>query len=143
VTYYPGLLADEFAGMEDGEVGDSADVVAGGEVLVLVGVYLEDYGLASHFFCGAGDLRSGGSAGTAPVGPEVDEDRDSGALDDLVEDGGVDLEWLVKGWEGILAGAATSGVGEMVGGETIFLAAGLAGSDRRHWGGSCRLDCGC
>ncbi len=51
-----GLLLDELAGGEDGEVGDAAHGEACGQLLVFVGVDLEDDGLAGHVLCRAGDL---------------------------------------------------------------------------------------
>ena len=80
------LLFDELAVLEDGEVGDAAHVVTRGEFGVRVGVYLEDDGVAGEVGGGAGYLGGGGSAGSAPVGPEVYENRDAGALDYLVEE---------------------------------------------------------
>ena len=64
---------------------------------------------------GAGYLGRGRAAGTAPVGPEVDEDGDAGVLDDVVEEFGVGLDGLVEGREGVFAGSATAGVGEVLG----------------------------
>ena len=100
---------------------------------MLVGIDLEDDGLAGHVLCGARDLGGGGAAGAAPVGPEVDEDGDARALDDLVEERGVDLQGLVERGKGVFAGAASAGVGEVICGDAVFLATAVAGSDRRHW----------
>jgi hypothetical protein len=88
------LLLDELAGLEDGEVWDAAHVVAGRELRVALGVYFDDDGFSGHICRGFGYFGGGGPAGTAPLGPEVDEDGNGGALDDLVKERCVDLEGL-------------------------------------------------
>jgi hypothetical protein len=91
-----GLLADELAGREDGEVGDAAYVVTRCELLIAVGIDFEDDGVAREVLSGACDLGCGCAAGSAPVGPEVHEDRNAGALDDLVEERCIYLQGLVE-----------------------------------------------
>ena len=81
---------------------------------------------------GAGYFRGGGAAGAAPVGPEVDEDGNAGVLDDVVEEFGVGLEGLVERREGVFAGSATAGVGEVLGSNAVLLAAVFAGCDDGH-----------
>src|ERR1019366_913696 len=65
-----GLLEDGATVGEDDEVGDAADLEAGGELGVGFGVDFEDESLACHVGGGAGDFGGGGAAGSAPVGPE-------------------------------------------------------------------------
>lgn len=132
VAYESGLLGDELAGVEDGEVGDATDVVAGGELRVLLGVDLEDEGAAGGVGGGLLDLGGGHAAGAAPVGPEVDEDGDAGVLDDLVEERGVGGDGLVDGRERVFAVAASAGVGEVVGRDTVLLSAVRTGGDEGH-----------
>ena len=127
-----GLLLHELAVGEDGEVGDAANVVAGGELGVGFGVDFEDDGAAGGLFGGFGDVGGGHAAGAAPGGPEVDEDGDLGVAEDFVEEGGVGGDGLGDGREGLLAGAATAGVGEVGGGGAVFGAAVGAGADERH-----------
>src|SRR5678815_416805 len=105
------LLGDEFAGVEDGKVRDSAHVVPSGEFVVLLGVDLEDEGTALRVDRGLFDLGGGHAAGTAPLGPEVHEDRNAGILDDLVEQGSVGGDRLVDGSELVFAVAAAASVG--------------------------------
>ena len=98
-----GLLGDELSAVEDGEVRDSADVVTGGELAVLLGVDLEDEGTSLGVGGGLLHFRGRHAAGSAPLGPEVDEDGDTGVLDDLVEESDVCGDGLVNGREIILA----------------------------------------
>jgi hypothetical protein len=132
VIDYASLLFDEFAGREDSEVRDAAYVIACGKLLVFVGVDFENHGLAGEVFCGARNFRGCGAAGTAPVGPKVDEDGYARALDDFVEECGVDLQGFVKRGEWVFACTAPASVRQMVCGYTVFLATGGAGSDGRH-----------
>ena len=132
VTDEAGLLLDEMACGEDGEVGDTADVVASGQLGVALGVDLEDEGLPGHVGGGAGDLGGGGAAGATPLGPEVDEDGDAGVAEDVVEEGEVDGERLAEWWEGVFAGSAAAGVGEVVGVDAVLLLAVFTGSDDGH-----------
>jgi hypothetical protein len=127
-----GLLLDEAAVREDGEVGDAAHVVAGGELRVGFGVDLEDEAAAGDFACGVLDVRGGHAAGTTPGGPEVDEHGDAGVGDDVVEERGVGGDGLGDGRERLLAGAAAAGVGEVSCGDAVFGAAAGAGADDRH-----------
>jgi hypothetical protein len=71
-------------------------------------------------------------AGPAPIGPEVNQDGNAGGLDNLVEQGGVDLQRLVYWRQRSLARAASAGVGEVVCAYSVLLAAVLTGSDRWH-----------
>ncbi len=132
VTDESGLLLDEAACGEDGEVGDTADVVARGQLGVALGIDLENEGLTGHVGGGAGDLGGGGAAGATPLGPEVDEDGDAGVADDVVEESEVDGEWLVERWEGIFAGTAAAGIGEVVGVDAVLLLTVFTGSDDGH-----------
>jgi hypothetical protein len=90
------LLFDKLAGEKNGEVRDAAYGKSCSELLVFVGVNFENDGVARHILCGARDLGGGGSARAAPFGPEIDEDRNAGALDNLVEECGIDLQWFVE-----------------------------------------------
>jgi hypothetical protein len=128
-----GLLFDELAGGENGEVGYTAYGVPCGQLLVFVRVDFKDDGVACHFLSRTCDLGCSGATGAAPVGPEVDKNRNAGALDDLVEERGVDLQGFIERWEWIFARAASTSVREVIGGETVFLAAAFAGSYDRHW----------
>jgi hypothetical protein len=128
-----GLLFDELAGGEDGEVRDASYRVPRGQVLIFIGVDFEDDSVACHFLCRARNFRCGGATGTAPVGPEVDQNRDAGTLNDLVEESGVDLQGFIERWKLIFARAASTGVREVIGREAIFLTAAFAGSYDRHW----------
>jgi hypothetical protein len=127
-----GLLEDGCAVREDDEVGDTAHLKAGRELGICLGVDLEDDGFAGHIGGGAGDLRGCGSAGTAPGCPEVDEDGDLRVPGDVVEEGGVGGQGLGERWKRGLAGAAAAGVGEVLGGDTVFLLAVSAGADDGH-----------
>jgi hypothetical protein len=92
----PGLLFYKLAGGEDGEVWDAAYVVAGSELLVPVSIDFKNYSLAGQVFRGLCDLGGGGVAGAAPVSPEVDEDGNTRALNDLVEERRIYLERFVE-----------------------------------------------
>jgi hypothetical protein len=126
------LLFDEFAGGKDSEVGDTSYGVPCGELLVFIGVDLENYGVAGHFPCGARDLRCSSATGAAPICPEVDEDRNARALDDFVEECSVNLKRLIKRRERSFARPASASIRQMARGETVFLTTLLAGPYRRH-----------
>jgi hypothetical protein len=100
--------------------------------VVLLGVYFEDDGVASHVGGGAGDFGCGHAAGTAPVCPEIDQNRDGCGLCDLVEEFGVDLDGLVDGRERVFALAATAGVSQMFCSDAVFAATVFAGADDGH-----------
>ena len=128
----PGLLLDELACGKDREVGDTPYRVSCRELLIFVGVDFENDGVTGHILCRACDLGCSGATGSAPVGPEVHEDRNAGALDDLVEERGVDLQGFIERSEWIFARAASASVREVIGSEAVFLAAAFAGSYDRH-----------
>jgi hypothetical protein len=100
--------------------------------VILLGVYLEDDGLAGHVGGGAGDFRGGHAAGTAPVGPEVDQNGNGCGLSDFVEELGVDGKGFVDGREGIFAFAAAAGVCQMFCSDAVFAATVFAGADDGH-----------
>jgi hypothetical protein len=132
VTNNSGLLFDELSSGEDSEVRDAAYSEPCCELLVLVSVDLEDDGLTRHVPCGTRDFWGGGSTRAAPVSPEVDQDGNTRALDNLVEEGSVDRYRFVKRGQRSLAGATTSGVRQVVRRDAVLLAAALADSYRRH-----------
>lgn len=129
VAYGAGLFAEKFAFGEDHEVGDAAHVVAGGELGIGVGFYFEYEGLAGGFGGGAGDFGRSGAAGTAPGGPEVNENGDAGFANDFVEESGVGVDGFVDWRERLFAGTAAARVSEVCGGNAIFCAAVRASSD--------------
>jgi hypothetical protein len=81
-----GLLVDQLAAMEDNEIGDAADVVAGSELRILFGVDFEDEGTTGCAGGGLSYLGLSDSARTAPVGPEIDEHRNGRLGEDLIEE---------------------------------------------------------
>jgi hypothetical protein len=89
------LLANEFSGMKDSEIWDAAHVIPCGEMLILVRVDLQDNRLSSHLLSRESHLWSGGPAWSAPIGPEVDENRNPRTLNNLIKKDGVDRQWLV------------------------------------------------
>ncbi len=134
MTDHSSLLANKLTCMEDGEIGDTANVIAGRKLLVLVGVDLQDDGSSGHIFCGPGDLRSCRPARPAPIRPEVDQDGDAGVSHNLVEQDCIHRKRLIERWKGILARAATSGICKVIGGKAVFLTTAVAGSNRGHRG---------
>ena len=127
-----GLLLDELSSGEDGEVRDATYRETCGELLVLIGVDLEDEGLTRHVLCGARDLWSGGATWAAPVCPEIDQDGNARVLDDFVEECSVHLQGFVEWRQRRFACTATTGVRQVGGGDAIFLAASFAHSYHRH-----------
>jgi hypothetical protein len=73
MTDYSGLLAYELAGGEDSEVRDSTDIESGGQLLLLVGVDLQNDGASRHISRCSCDLRSCRVTGSTPFSPEIDE----------------------------------------------------------------------
>jgi hypothetical protein len=127
-----GLLKDGAAAGEDDEIGDAADLKAGGELGVGFGIDFKDQGFTCHVGGSTGDFRGGGAAGAAPVGPEVDKDGDGRVLDDLVEEGGVSGQRFGERRERGLAGAAFAGVAEVPGGDAVLFLTVGAGADHGH-----------
>jgi hypothetical protein len=132
VTNNSGLLLDELSGGEDGKVRDAAYGEPSGELLVLIGVDLEDEGATHHVLCGARDLWGGGATRSAPISPEVDQDGNARVLDNLVKERSIDLHGFVERWQRGFACAATARVRQMVRSDAVFLATVLAYSYRRH-----------
>lgn len=126
-----GLLELQIAAREDGEIRNALDVVAGGEFGELLGVDLEDDGLACEVVGDLGHMRCGHAAGAAPGCPEIDEDGDFAVADDLVELRGADGQRLGDGRQRLLAGAAAARVGEVIGGDSVGFSAGRTVSDHR------------
>lgn len=85
------MLELEPAVGEDSEIGDALDTVTGSEIGVAFGIDLEDDGAAGELAGGLGDVGRSHAAGSAPGGPEIDEDRDFALADNLIEFGGVDF----------------------------------------------------
>jgi hypothetical protein len=85
VTHNSGLLPDKLSGGEYAEVRDATYAEPCGELLVPIGVDLEDEGLARHILCSARHLWSGGATRAAPVSPDIDKDRTARVLNDFVE----------------------------------------------------------
>jgi hypothetical protein len=127
-----GLLPDQLAGGKDGKVRNAADGVPRSELLVAIRVDLEDYSLTRHLFCRTGDLRSRSAAWSAPVRPEVDENGNSGALDNLIEEFSINRQRFVKRRQRGLTRTASARIRKMIRSEAVFLTTALAGSYRRH-----------
>jgi len=102
------------------------------EFRVLFGINFQYQGASGHFVRQGFYLGRGHAAGTAPFGPEIDQHRNAGLADDLIEGGGVHVNWL-SGWgQGRFTRAATSGVGEVFGCNTIIGATTRTGSNDRE-----------
>ncbi len=111
VAYEACLLVDKLSSAKHEEIGDAADIVAGGELWMFVGVDFENDGLAGEVGGGAGDFRRSHAAGAAPVGPEIDEHGDACVLEDVVEEPGVGGDGLADRRQCVLAGASAACVG--------------------------------
>jgi hypothetical protein len=132
MTYDSSLLVHQLSGGEHSEVWNSPYVESGSQLLMSVGVDLQDNGVTRHVGGCSRDLRSRGPARPAPFSPEVDEDRNLGAPDDLVEELLAYLKWFVDWGQSRLARSTLPGVRKMPGADTIFLTALFTGSNRRH-----------
>lgn len=132
MTNNSSLLFDELSGGEYGKVWDAAYGEPRGELLVFIGVDLEDEGETRHILCGARDLWGGGATGAAPISPEVDQDRNACVLNNLVKEHSIDLNGFIERRQRGFACAATAGVGQVVRSNAVFLATALAYSYRRH-----------
>ena len=97
VIDHSSLLPDEFAGREDGEVGNAAHREPCCKLLMLIRVDFENNGLTGHILCGARDLGCSCATRATPISPEVDEDGNTGTLDDFVKECSVDLHGFVEG----------------------------------------------
>jgi hypothetical protein len=67
------LLAYELAAGEDSEVRDSTNIESGGQLLLLVGVDLQNDGATRHISRCPCDLRSCRVTWSTPFRPEIDE----------------------------------------------------------------------
>ena len=94
MTHQTSLLEHRLSTRKDDEVGYAADLKAGRELWVGLCVNLQNQSLTGHIGGGAGDLRGGCLARTAPVGPEIDQNRHGGALNHLFKEGGIDPKRL-------------------------------------------------
>ena len=95
-------------------------------------IHLEDNRLPSHIRCGTCDLRRGGAARPTPRSPEIDEKRNRGALDDLIEKVRIDRKRLSQRRQRHLALSASPRVGKVFSGDTVLAAAVHAGSNDWH-----------
>ena len=75
MTDQSGLLVYEPASGEDSEVRNSAHIVSSSQLLVLVGVDLQNNGAASHLGRCSCNLWGGRVTGATPFGPEINEYR--------------------------------------------------------------------
>src|SRR5579871_32714 len=128
VIHDSSLLMHELVAGEDDEVRNAAHVVSSGELWVLLRIDLQDERFSSHRGRCACDVRSCHVTGTAPVGPEVDQNWNASSLDDLVEEGSIDLQWFIYRRQGSLACAAAARIGEVVCANAVLLATALTGS---------------
>jgi len=87
MIHQTGLLHHDLAAEQDNKVRYASNVEACGQLRMLVGVNLEHDCFASHLRRCSRDLGSRGATGSAPRGPEVDQDRYGSILDDFVEQG--------------------------------------------------------
>ena len=127
-----GLLEGEVAAAEHCEVRDALDLIACGEFGVLLRVDFEDDGAAGEIAGGLRNVGGGHTAGSAPGGPEIDEDGDAGFADDFVELGGADGDGLGDGRKRILAVAAAASIREVARGDAVGFAASGTGAQDGH-----------
>jgi hypothetical protein len=81
-----GLLAYELARGEDSEVRDSPDIEPGGQLLLLVGVDLQNNGTTRHISRCSCHLRSRRVTWSTPFRPEIDEYGNLRAVKDLIKE---------------------------------------------------------
>jgi hypothetical protein len=132
VTDHSSLLVYQLAAREHSEVWNSTNVESSRQSLLLVGIHLEDDGMAGHI---AGSLRnfgSGSPAWPAPLGPEIYQDRNTRALNDLIEQLIVRLKRLIAWGQLSFASSATASVRKVLRANSIFLSALFAASNDRH-----------
>src|SRR6185437_266495 len=127
-----GLLLDEAALREDGEVRDAAHVVTSSELRVGFGVDLEDDAAPRDLACGALHVRRSHAAGTAPRCPEVDKHGNVCIVDDVVEARDVGGDGFGDRRERLFAVAAAAGVSEMRRGNAVLRSAVRAASNEGH-----------
>jgi len=124
-----GLFEHLLATLEDHEVGNAADLKAGRELWVRLGVDLEHHRFPGHL---RGDqLHLGGrhSARAAPRRPKVDQHRDLRVLRDGVELSGVHVDRRVDGRQRGFAFPAVPRFVKVLRRNSVLLTAGWAGSD--------------
>ena len=84
--YYPRLLDDDAAVLQDHEVWNALDVIPRGNFGMLLGIDFEHEGPAGHCCGHSFDFRSRRSTRPTPGRPEIHQDRERGLLNDLVEE---------------------------------------------------------
>jgi|ERR1700733_5059271 len=132
VTDDSGLLADKFAARENSEVWNSSNVESSRQLLMLVRIDLEDDGMAGHVVGCARNLWRRSPAGSAPLSPEIDKNRNFRTSNNLVEQFVVRLQGFIDRRQRGLACAATACVREVLCANTIFLATLCTFSNCRH-----------
>jgi hypothetical protein len=117
------LLKDLAASGENDEVWDSADIETGCQFGMGLGVDFEHDCFSGHVLGGAGYFGRGRATGSTPGGPEVNQHRDGRVVDYFVEEGGIRRQGFGDRSKGGLASAASTCVGQMPAGDTVFLVA--------------------
>ena len=98
--------------LEDDDRGDAADVAVGSQLARFVAVVLGNDGAAFKRFGGLFDAGSEHAAGTAPRGPEVNENGKLGLGHEFVKVGVVHVKDFAHDYSEINGTAALSGVAE-------------------------------
>src|ERR1700761_353263 len=99
---------------------------------MFVSINFQHKRLSSHFLRRARHLWSGGMTRSAPLRPEVYENRHAGGIHDFVKKRCIYLEWFIDRWQRSLARTATTRIREMICSNTIFLTTLFACTDCRH-----------
>ena len=112
--YQACLLELQPAAREHGEVRNALDVVPRCELRVPLGVNLEDDGPSGEIAGGLLYVRRGHAARTAPGRPEIHQHGNLAVTNDLIKLRRADLDGLSHRWQGRLARAASSRVGNVL-----------------------------
>src|SRR5215813_8171249 len=78
------------------------------------------------------DFRSCHLARGTPFCPEVHQNRNTRGLDNLVKQLCIDLDWLIDRRQGLMAGAASSGMCQVRSGNSVLAATALACANEGH-----------
>jgi hypothetical protein len=126
------LLQNRSARLEDYEVGDALNLVAGCEFRIPFGIDFHHDSVTCHIGGSARDLRRRDPAWTAPGGPKVHKDWNPGVLHNFRKLFRSHIQRFIRRRQCIFAGTTSPDVSKMRCGDTVFTPAGWAGPNDWH-----------
>ncbi len=132
MPHHPGLLQHGLSPGKHDEIGNTPNLKPRRKLRVRLRIHLQHQRLAGHVGRGAGHLRRGLPAGSAPTRPEVHQYRHGALRDDLVEQHCVHCQRFGKRRQRCFARSAPSCLAQVGGGHAVFLLAVGAVANHGH-----------